>query len=472
MWKKILNTGIVAGFLYLLCVYTGTIGVCPAGTVQEAAKICMDIVNGQGIKGAGQAVLELARHEAAGIKGVRRTAHPAQVPQIMDIIIDDYRSTALCADGSVWTWKNRQGKAYAHLIGELENIKQILCARPALYALSEDGFVYVWGSNELSQVSHKESRQNDYVLPTRIDGFSDIKELGVNTYTEGRRGRVFAADRAGNLFTYGTEFYGDRKKNYEPEILQDRVGCVGNIQKIYMGSGNNSFFLREDGTVFSIIDISCWKEEMKDCIFPSLDGTERYPLRKGGWTDLNVDALGTFSILYEMGDGEEVMDIAADPYTMFLYKSDNTLWYWDNPFIEYHNCSMEKRPKDSIGDYSGSFKEVNVKEILGTDEAVQIVRMCAGKENILFLTGDGQAFISSYVTAEVRYTKDMEYYEYDSYRDEWNYAPQMHSVLAVKDIGFQKLDWENIISINTDGEYHFSAVDSEGNYFYLCTEVQ
>jgi len=69
------------------------------------------------------------------------------------------------------------------------------------------------------------------------------------------------------------------------------------------------------------------------------------------------------------------------------------------------------------------------------------------------LTDDGQVFISNYVTYE---TTNVPYH-----------SPESSIRVDLKTLAFEKLDWENIISINTDGEYHFTAVDEEGNYYVL-----
>lgn len=39
--------------------------------------------------------------------------------------------------------------------------------------------------------------------------------------------------------------------------------------------------------------------------------------------------------------------------------------------------------------------------------------------------------------------------------------------MHLKKISFRKLDLENIVSVNSDGKYHFSAVDADGHYYHL-----
>ncbi len=71
------------------------------------------------------------------------------MPKIKDIISDGEKTTALCGDGSVWRWKKGQDREDAVRVEGLENIRKIMYAGPAMYALSEDGHVYMWGCNKL-----------------------------------------------------------------------------------------------------------------------------------------------------------------------------------------------------------------------------------------------------------------------------------------------------------------------------------
>ena len=44
--------------------------------------------------------------------------------------------------------------------------------------------------------------------------------------------------------------------------------------------------------------------------------------------------------------------------------------------------------------------------------------------------------------------------------------------MHLKTLSFQKLDYENIVHINTDGKFHFSLLDKEGNIFALDMSVK
>lgn len=64
----------------------------------------------------------------------------------------------------------------------LENITKILCGGPAMYALSENGMVYAWGSNEWHQINPQEDIDKQYDNPVLLAGLSDIVDIGVNVY--------------------------------------------------------------------------------------------------------------------------------------------------------------------------------------------------------------------------------------------------------------------------------------------------
>lgn len=391
-----------------------------------------------------------------------------EMPTIIDIIINNNRIVALCEDGSVWSWENKEGKEFAKKVFGLEQISEILCSGSAMYALSKDGFVYVWGSNKWLQINYWESRDKYYEKPVQINALANIVDIEVSAYSEDGRGRTFAIDKSGKLYVWGLHLYWDEWKDYEPGFPEKDMTKVEGVRKIFGGAGNYHYFIREDGTVFSIMDTL--HNGVIDFIFPSLVDEElnNAPLSLNDipYIDLREGAKFALTILYELGEGEEVELIGADQYTMFLYKKDNTLWYWNSKTIEYHDykeaiVSIETGKED----YSGRFEEVDFKRILGVQDEYKnvpkIVDICAGKENILFLTDDGQVFMSEYITSEVR---DVEYYQ--SGIREWNDV-QVKKDLPIKSIVLRKLNFENIVSVNTNGEYCFSAVDENGRHFKI-----
>lgn len=94
----------------------------------------------------------------------------------------------------------------------------------------------------------------------------------------------------------------------------------------------------------------------------------------------------------------------------------------------------------------------------------RIIDLCAGKENVLFLTDNGQVFMSKYITTEI---KDVEYYNRASTKPDRTVFTGRLTNMHLKALSFQKLGYQNIIGVNTDGNFHFSLLDNEGNYYDL-----
>ena len=110
-----------------------------------------------------------------------------EMPQIIDMVTNGEKCATLCADGSVWGWDADKDINTARRVFGLKGIKKLLCAGPAMYALSEEGEVYVWGSNRMWQISADELYQENaeeaearyYNKPVRIKGLSEIVDLDV-----------------------------------------------------------------------------------------------------------------------------------------------------------------------------------------------------------------------------------------------------------------------------------------------------
>lgn len=398
-----------------------------------------------------------------------------EIPEIVDIIVDDLKVTALCIDGSVWSWEKNQSEDSASKILNLCNIKKIMYAGPAMYALSEDGRIFAWGSNEWLQISSDEAPDKKFEKAEKIFGLNNIVDMDVSVDYDSSRTKIFAIDKSGNFYVYGLCLYWDEERDFDLGFPGKNVQLVQGINQLFAGTGNFHYFIRKDGTVFSIMDNSIWRDNhINDFIFPQLPiesanlSITKLPLFLEDivYVDLREGTKYGTTILYELGQDKSIKCIDADKYTVFVAKKDGTLWYWNSKMIDYHDC------KDAIADvescqeeYSGYWEKVNIKEILNvTDENVNapyVISMCAGSENVLFLTNDGQVFMSKYVTNEI---KDIEYYNQE------NTNPNRERVKIIRDfplktMAFQKLDWENIIRINSNGLYCFSAVDESGMYF-------
>ena len=110
-----------------------------------------------------------------------------------------------------------------------------------------------------------------------------------------------------------------------------------------------------------------------------------------------------------MGSAADINQMAADGYTMFIVKADGTLWYWNSERIKYHDNKAAMADVNSKINYGGKFIAVDYTRLLNGEENraddQKITDLCAGKENVLFLTDSGQVFISKYVTTIPAFSK-------------------------------------------------------------------
>ena len=409
---------------------------------------------------------------------MNRTDVVIPMPQIVDIIIENDKCTALCEDGSVWEWEDLYEKRNLRKVNNLNFIVKIFDAGPAMYALSEDGHIYVWGSIEWHQIRIETEGEEEYFEdPIQLFNISNIIDMDVSFDADSGKAKGFCIDENGNFYEWGLYLYFDENEDYYLGFPQSKIDLVQGVATLAAGTGNYNYFIREDGSVFSIMETSIWeKSNVLDFIFPRLPvdenmrDVEKDPLKLEdfAYVDLREGTKYGVTILYNLGKDTGVERIESDPYTMFLYREDGTLWYWDSGAVQYHDDKNAMSNPEIYGeDYQGGFVEVDMKRILGIDnQDVHIPRikdMCVGSNNVLFLTNDGQVFVSEYVTSE---SKDVEYYVLGNTNPNRSKTKRIEN-LQIKTIDFYKLDWENIASINTNGEYCFSAVDEKGDYFSL-----
>ncbi len=405
------------------------------------------------------------------------------MPKIKDIISAGEKTTALCGDGSVWQWKKGQDREDAVRVEGLENIRKIMYAGPAMYALSEDGHVYLWGCNKWLRFRDVGEEPEYYEEAQEVAGLTDIVDMDTSVDTGNERVRTFAIDKSGNLYVWGVERSVIEKEDFIPEILNGNREAGEGVVSVFAGAGRHHFFVRENETIFSIMDDFrfFWKWEYAyDLIFPVLPIAESETgqeemifLMDIPYEDLRKGTKTGFTISYELGSDGTVTCIGADKYTVFMAREDNSLWYWNSKMIPFHDCKeAQVDPESCNQDFSGNWERVTAGDIAGMVQEdggpLPIADICAGSDNVLFLTENGQVFISEYVTSEVR---DVDYY------NNMNTNPYRERTLTawdleIKELSFRKLDWENIVSINTDGTCHFTAVDENGECFYMDTESE
>lgn len=397
------------------------------------------------------------------------------MPKIIDIIIVEDYHIALCEDGTVWSWNGEERNA--QVLSQLKDVVKIMEAGTeeiTIYALSKNGFVYAWGSNQGLLISPEESHDKIFNEPVRLNGLSDIIQIDANN------GKAFALDRNGVFYIWGLSLYWNAVEDLKPGFPQEKKDLVEGVEVLFAGAGEYHYFIRRDKTIFSIMEADLLdSRHIYPYIFPKFQtqGSETnknyedtLPLLENAIRLSEGSKLG-LTVWHELGTCENIERIGADGYTIFLYKRDNTLWYWNSDRILYHdNIAALANPETALIDYSGSFEKIDFEIVLenedGKKDILKIVDICAGLENTLFLTNDGQVFISEYKTSEIQ---DVEHYNTSNTRANRIERTSVISEMHLKELAFRKLDLENITSINTDGGFHFSAVDTEGSYFYIDT---
>lgn len=131
------------------------------------------------------------------------------------------------------------------------------------------------------------------------------------------------------------------------------------------------------------------------------------PLWEIPYTDLREGTKYAVTILYELGKADDVINMEADGYTVFCAKNDNTLWYWDSGTVKYHDHT------DAIA--------------------------------------DPETYLENYQGSTI---PDKE-------------TTDIFQAMDLKTLAFEKLHYQKIVSINTDGLYSFTLVDEGGEWYEI-----
>ena len=405
------------------------------------------------------------------------------MPKITNMIMGTGYYIALCEDKTIWSWGNNStGKLGTDkdsvmepqkIIG-LEGVVKIIDGGDNIYALLDNGDVYFWGRD----LEYLFLWTEDHILykPVKLEGLEHIVDIDATNNT------MFALDQNGNLYALGLQCFWNGP-GPEADIFQVFTGLNETLGKdiagIFAGAGNYHYFLRKDGTVFSIMESFYYDFEAPYAfIFPHCDdsgldilGLDGYyfPDELEGITILNEYTKFGYTVYYDLTGINEVELVSSDNYTVFIGKEDGTLWFWDSDRIKYQDDPRALvNPEDRNEHCEGILVEIDISHILqaGGDSSVRpyVTEMQSGLENTVFLTNTGEVFISRYTTYQI---EDVSFYRRS------NPDPgRLPSVLTIEDMNlkkiiFEKLELTNIVSISTDGEYNFSAVDGNGIYYVI-----
>lgn len=410
---------------------------------------------------------------------------------IVDILIGDDYHVALCENGSVWSWGDNKSRklgldAYRVVTPEKVDIPdpvvKIRDGGWTIWALTETGYIYVWGKPRLNLgEGYRHAGPHDFFTPVKLENIPLVEDMSL----ENECAAVLA--RNGEVYLYGVMQRPGWPPEGTTEIILEQVPeeyreLMTNVRDMDIGAGRNHYFIREDGTVFSLMSRSAYIEGGYDFIFPNENDEPKDIIYY--WAYEAADENDHIEILnreedeydpimyYECENLTEADRISADDYTMFLSKVDGTLWYWMSDRVKYHGyAGLVSHVDDGMEHGEGRFVPVDIAEIMGIKEGEPVPRikdMFSNTENTLFLTSDGKLFVSSYVTDHV---EDVEYYVKFNANPGKSPEVEVSRDQPIKCIEFKKLDYHDIVSINGDGQYNFSAVDSMGNYYHITAQI-
>lgn len=399
--------------------------------------------------------------------------------QMEQLVVGEDYFLALYDDGTVWSWgNNAEGKlgttksfvSEPQRIEGLEGVIKLEDGGSNVFALTEQGDVYTWGQKE--GVVHTIPKDYSALLykPMKMEDFKEIVDITA------RNKRLYALNAEGKLYVSDTPWGRMEFHSFSP--VQDS-GQFGEIEHMFMGAGYYDYFIRTDGTVFSLMSFMYegYGQNAYAFIFPHVGDVvlaeEELPtymsISPEGLPEINVLDLGGKGdcLIYYDLTGVDGIDIAgSDPYTVFLGKEDGTLHYWNSDRIKYHDKEFAlTQPETRRERCDGNFEEISIADVLGLDSDVseipRVVSIQPAMENTLFLTDNGRVFASGYETYE---TSNVTY-------GLWrvpNQGGDSHVItceIDLKELVFQKLELTDIASIWTNGKNCFCAVDGAGRYY-------
>ncbi len=231
----------------------------------------------------------------------------------------------------MWSWGDNESKKLgvdadrvedSQRVGIPDRVIKIGDCGWNIWDLTEAGYVYIWGKAYLREGKLYEKLQ-DIVTPVRLENIPLVDDMSV----ENDRAAVRA--RNGELCLYGVMHEPQGLPAGTTEIILEQVPeryreLMANVQNMEIGAGRNHYFIREDGTVFSLMSRSAYIDGGYGFIFPNGNDKQK---------DI------TYYWAYEAADENdniEILNREDDDYTMFLSKEDGTLWYWMSDRVKYH----------------------------------------------------------------------------------------------------------------------------------------
>ncbi len=268
---------------------------------------------------------------------------PKAVPKLKNITAvssGDQHTMALDKNGSVYVWGadayKSKAKGYTSpcKISELKGVKRIF-AGTGSFAISKDGTLRAWGSNELGQLGSGNIKTTD--VPVKINKMESVNQVS-SDYSH----TIFLKND-GTLWLSGSK-NGDKGyyiKKAEP------VKNINNVADI-AGSHQSSLALKKDGTVWE------WGLKAK-----AEKGTDRFTALPGMVAGIN-----------------DAIDVEAGEAFNCILRKDGTVWAWGQNY------------SGMLGDstVAGQTKPAKVPELTNIKE------IAANADYTLALSNDGKVW--------------------------------------------------------------------------------
>ncbi|MEC0248474.1 RCC1 repeat- and reductase domain-containing protein [Paenibacillus chitinolyticus] len=276
-------------------------------------------------------------------------------------------SYAVKSDGTVWSWgMNNYGqlgdgtlvkKITPVPIPNLTGVIDITVSHSSVFAVKNDGTVYAWGQNSNAALGIGIDGPNDKrPMPVKIKELSNIKDVETGGYS------TLALSNDGTVWAWGSNQSGQvGDGTIEKRLSPVKVQNLDSVKAISVGQG--SMAVKEDGSLWSWgrCDLSGFYatckavnmrvpvkvpdvDEIKDIATP---GSNAIALRKDGtlrsWGynhsgQLGIGILGTSINFYSpqtpifptMETFDKVMSIEANDHHVLAIRNDGTVWAWGN----------------------------------------------------------------------------------------------------------------------------------------------
>lgn len=292
--------------------------------------------NGYGRLGVGDTENKNAPAKVNGIEGI-----------IKHVYTDDHSAYTLTEDGTLYTWGwNHNGqlgigsvKQHSDVPSKVTSInspvKDIYTSNFSLYALTEDGSLYVWGNNQQGKLGTGDTA--DKRTPVKIESL-DGKIIQMHY---GSIPTVFALTENNTLYGWGdnqnSQLCLDSTVKYSENPVKIN-GITGIIKEVYT-DGSSVFVLTEDNTLYA------WGYNYKGRLGLGLDDAEVNTPTKVEGINGKIKKIYTSNFSFT-----------------YILTEDNTLYTWgDNKYgIGTENTAAYINKPEIITGITGNIKDIYI----------------------------------------------------------------------------------------------------------------